>query len=124
MALDEVHTGTRVSFQVRSLASDGLEYGLEELVSRFGFKAEAYTDIASRKTLGSSEEANMLCLAYGNGVTVLSVHVWTNPPTWTNPPAPVPECDAQVSKASASVLQAVKCNIGQRLPPNVSNTTS
>jgi hypothetical protein len=68
MALDEVHTATRRSLQVRSGCFGGLEYRLEEFV--FLFKAEVYAGIASRKTLGPREEANMLCRANAAGATV------------------------------------------------------
>jgi hypothetical protein len=68
MALDEVHTATRGSLQVRSGCFGGLQYRLEEFV--FMFKAEVYAGIASRKTLGPREEANMLCRANAAGATV------------------------------------------------------
>jgi hypothetical protein len=68
MALDEVHTATRGSLRVRSGCFGGLQYRLEEFV--FMFKAEVYAGIASRKTLGPREEANMLCRANAAGATV------------------------------------------------------
>jgi len=66
MALDEVHTGTPGSLMVRT--GGGLQYRLPEFV--FAFRLDVFAGIASRKTLGSREEANMLCRAQVEGATV------------------------------------------------------